>query len=263
VGQAIGLLTEIFGLAAIVSLAVALVVAAGGSRAARAGRSSDLVFPFAIVIGFFAGYLVLPREFAALVPQQNRPWQWLPLFVAIAAGLSASSSPLSRPGAWILPLVVSACIAATVLAPHWPIFGLTRRPLHVAVALYLVLVGVPLLYLPGRVSARWLLPSLALSGAVAAVVTGAMVSLRLAQLAAIAAGAFAAATLADVWIAKASDRSLRSLAIVFTILIGGTAWLAFVEPDPPQSLSLIAPVLPLILWLAALLQVPSAGGKIG
>src|SRR6478609_5193576 len=116
-----------------------LVIAVIGSRWLRSGRGSDFVLPCAVVIGFFVGYLVLPRSFTALVPQQNQPWQWLPYFAAITAILSASLSPISRPAAWILPLVVSACIAAAAFAPSWPIFGLTQRPLHLLVALYLVL----------------------------------------------------------------------------------------------------------------------------
>jgi hypothetical protein len=263
VTQAIGLLGDIFGLATIVSLAVALAVAAGGTRLIRSGRGSDLVLPCAIVIGFFAGYLMLPRSFAALMPQQNQPWQWLPYFAAMTAILSASLSPLSRPAAWVLPLVVSACIAAAAFAPRWSIFGLTQRPLHLVVALYLVLVGGPLLYLPGKVRAGWLLPSLTISGAITALVVGAMVSTRLAQLAAVSAGAFAAAAIANMWFSKASDRSLRSLVAIFAILAGGSAWLAFVDPDPPEPIMLVVPLLPLLLWPIAAIRVPSAGGKIG
>lgn len=261
--QAIGLLGDIFGLATIVALAVALAVAAGGMRLIRWGRGSDFVLPCAVVAGFFLGYLVLPRSFAALVPQQNQPWQWLPHFAAIAAILSASLSPTSRPAAWSLPLVVSACMAAAAFAPNWPVFGLTRRPLHLMAALYLVFVGGPLLYLPRRVCERWLLPSLALSGAITALVIGAMVSTRLAQLTAISAGAFTAAAIANAWFSKASDRSLRSLIAVFAVLVGGSAWLAFVEPDPPEPILLIVSLLPLLLWPIAVIRVPSAGEKIG
>jgi hypothetical protein len=263
VTQAIGLLGEIFGAAAIVALSVALAIAAGGSRLIRSGRGSDFVLPCALVIGFFAGYLMLPRSFAALVPQPNQPWQWLPYFAAITAILSASLSPLSRPAAWIFPLVVSACIEAAVFAPSWPIFGLTQRPLHLVVALYLVLVGGPLLYLPSKVGERWLLPSLALSGAITAVVVGAMVSTRLAGLVAVAAGAFAAAAIFNTRFIKASDRSRRSVVAVFAILAGGSAWLAFTDPDPPRSILLFGPLLPLLLWPVAVIRVPSAGGKIG
>lgn len=256
--QAIGLLLEIFGLAAIVALAVGLTVAAGGSRLIRLSRGSNLVLPSAVVVGFVAGYLVLPRSFAAIVPQQNQPWQWLPCFAAIAAILSASLSPLSRPAAWILPLVVSACIAAAVLAPTWPIFGLTRRPLHLMVAIYLAVVGGPLLYLPSQVRERWLLPVFVFSGVIAAVVIGAMVSTRLAQLAAMSAGAFAAVAIANRWFMKASDRSLRSLIAVFAVLVGGNVWLAFVEPDPPLPILLLVPLLPLLLWCGAAIRVPFA-----
>jgi hypothetical protein len=160
-------------------------------------------------------------------------------------------------------LVVSACIAAAAFAPSWPIFGLTQRPLHLVVALYLVLVGGPLLYLPGTLRERWLLPSLALSGAITALVVGAVVSTRLAQLTAASAGAFAAAAIGNAWFSKASDRSLRSVVAVFAIFVGGSAWLGFVEPDPPEPIPLIVPLLPLLLWPIAAIRVPSAGDKIG
>jgi hypothetical protein len=242
---------------------VAFAVAFVGARFIRLRRGTDFVLPCAVVAGFFAGYLVLSRDFAAIVPQQNRPWQWLPWFAAITAILSASLSPLSRPAAWILPLIVSACMAAAVFAPSWPIFGLTRRPLHLVVAMYLVLSGGPLLYLPDKVRERWLLPVFTISGVIAAVVVGAMVSTRLAQLVAISAGAFAAAAIAAKWLIKASDRSFRSLIAIFSILVGGTAWLAFVEPDPPQPMLLLVALIPLLLWCGALIRVPFARSNIG
>src|SRR5262249_49485167 len=99
--------------------------------------------------------------------------------------------------------------------------------------------------------------------AIAAVIIGAMVSARLAQLAAMSAGAFTAAAISNAWFLKASDRAHRSLIAVFAILIGGIAWLAFVEPDPPQPMLLIIPLLPLLLWLATAVRVPFAGLNIG
>jgi hypothetical protein len=207
--------------------------------------------------------LVLPRSFAALVPQQNQAWQWLPYFGVITALLSASLSPMSRPAAWIFPLVIAACTAAAAFAPNWPIFELPPRWLHMVVACYLLIVGGPLLYLPGRVQERWMLPALACSGAITAVGIGAMVSTRLAQLAALSAGAFAAAAIVSAWLAKASERSLRNLIAVYAVLVGSPAWLAFVEPDPPQWPLLIVPLLPLLLWIASAIRVPSAGAKIG
>jgi hypothetical protein len=155
-------------------------------------------------------------------------------------------------------------MAAAILAPGWPVFGLTRRPLQVIVALYLIIVGMPLLYLPSTVSKSWLAPALAISGAIGAAAVGAAVSTRLAQLEAIAAAAFAGAAVAGrtVTKARASDRAMRSLIAVFAVLCGGVSWLASVEPDPPQTLLLAGPFLPALLWLSGLIRLPSAGAKI-
>jgi hypothetical protein len=263
VAQAIGVAVEIFGAGAAVALAAALLTALGGWRIVRSGDGSNFILPCAVIVGFIAGYFALPRSFAPLTPQANQPWQWLPYFAVITGLSSASLSPFSRPGAWALPLVVSACIAAAVLAPSWPVFGLTRRPLQLVAALYLVMVGGPLLYLPGRIRTQWHVTALAITGAINAIAIGATVSTRLAELAAIGAAGFAAAAIAGFWFLKATDRSIRSLTALFAILTGGTAWLAFVEPDPPQPLLMIAPLLPLLLWVTVVRRVPFAGGKIG
>jgi hypothetical protein len=263
VSQAIGLAVEIFGMAAIVALAVAIGTAFGGSRLLRSGGKSHFVLPLAVVIGYFAGYLLLPRSFAALTPQANQPWQWLPWLAAITVVLSASLSPWSRPSAWSLPLVVAACIAGAALAPGWPVFGLTRRPLQLVLALYLVFLGIPLLYLPRQAQKRWLVTALAVAGMVNATAIGALVSTRLAKMAAMSAAVFTAAAIAGLWLMQASDRSLRNLICVYAILTGSIAWLAFVEPDPPQPLLLVAPLVPLILWLEPVVRLPFVRGKIG
>src|SRR6185369_2266104 len=196
-------------------------------------------------------------------PQANQPWQWLPWFAAITAILSASLSPWSRPAAWSLPLVVAACIAGAALAPSWSVFGLTRRPLQLVLALYLAFVGIPLLYLPASAQKRWLMTALAAAGVINAIAIGAMVSTRLAQLGAITAAAFVAAAIAGFGFIQASDRSLRSLIAVHAILTGSIAGLAFVEPDPPQPLLLIAPLVPLLLLLEPVVRLPFVRRKIG
>src|SRR5207244_4034708 len=95
-------------------------------------------------------------------------------------------------------------------------------------------IGVPLQFLPAWLLNQSIAALMAVVAALLAIATGAMVSSRLAQLAAIAAGALAGTWLAGFLGAEASDESARSLIPVFSVLVGGTAWIACVEPDPPQ-----------------------------
>jgi hypothetical protein len=86
-----------------------------------------------------------------------------------------------------------------------------------------------------------------------ALATGAMVSVRLAQLAAIAAATFAGCSVVVVRRAgRSSGESAAGVVPVFAALAGGAAWTASVDPDPPQLMLLAFPLLPLVLWLAAL-----------
>jgi hypothetical protein len=81
-----------------------------------------------------------------------------------------------------------------------------------------------------------------------ALATGAMVSSRLAQIAAIAAGAFAGICIASFRCTEPDNRQWACLVAAFSMLVGGAAWIACIEPDPPQMLLLGFPLLPAALW---------------
>jgi hypothetical protein len=117
--------------------------------------------------------------------------------------------------------------------------------------------------LPSKPCEQWLPLAFAISAAINALAIGAVVSLRLAQLSAIPVGCFAAVAIGNLWLIRAGDHSIRSLIAIFAILTGGTAWLAFVEPDPPRPELLLAPLLPLLLWLPLARGAPFARGRIG
>jgi hypothetical protein len=119
--------------------------------------------------------------------------------------------------------------------------------------IYLLTICMPLLLLPATLK-RWTLAILmTLAAVLLALATGAMVSVRLAQLAAIAAATFAGCSVVVVRRAgQSSDESAADVVPLYATLAGGAAWTACVDPDPPQLLLLAFPLLPLVLWLAAL-----------
>jgi hypothetical protein len=262
-GQAFGLALEIFGLAALIALLVALVLTWLARRLTPAGYDGYFVLTSAVAIAYFAGYAMLPRSWAAFIPQANQSWQWLPYLGLAAAAFAASLPPSHRSPAWKLAIVAVAPMAGAALAPTWPVFGFGRGALQWFVVIYLLVVGVPLQHLPARMLNQWLLGLLCFVATAVAVAIGAFVSTRLAQL-----GALAAAALAGSWIAgfvgpRQGESPLRSLIPVFTVLVGGITFVASVEPDPPQAGLLAIPLLPLVLWLPPALGLHFARGKIG
>jgi len=263
VAQAFGLALEIFGLAALVALLVALVLTWLARRLTPADYDGYFVLTSAVAIAYFTGYAMLPRSWAAFIPQATQRWQCLPYLGLVAALFAVSFPPSQRSTAWNLTIVAVAGMAGATLAPNWPVFGFGRKALELFLTFYLIVVGVPLQHLPARMLTQWLLGLLCFVAAAVAVAIGAFVSTRLAQF-----GALAAAALAGSWIAgfvapRAGGSPLRSLIPVFTVLVGGIAFVACVEPDPPQPGLLAIPLLPLVLWLPPALGLPFARGKIG
>src|SRR5262249_4622210 len=157
---------------------------------------------------YVAGYSVLPRSWASLVPQQ--PWQWLPLLGIAAAAVGAATPIAGRyaPARW-LALGMLCAGAAYVRTPTWPIFG-GSRPLSVGIGrTYLFCLAAAIELGGPRSLSDLFVGLLALAAGALAVWVGAAVSLRFAQLAAIAA-----AGLAGCWLTRfaGSKHSVWSLA---------------------------------------------------
>jgi len=243
-----GLALEIFGLAAAVSLAVSFVVAWLAPRLLGAGARAFASQPIALTVGYCAGYLILPRSWAALVPDQS--WHWLPVLSMLAAVATAAWSGRGRLA--LLPwfaLVALAALAGHLLTPSWTVFGLSW-PLSTVVAIgYFILIATSLECLPPRFLGQPMIALLAVAAALSAAAIGADVSLRFAQLAAIAAAGLAGCWLVGFFGARPSERSLRGLILSFAVLVGGIAFVACVEPDPPRARLLVLPLTPLIAWL--------------
>jgi hypothetical protein len=261
--NAVGLALDIFGLPALVALAASLVLVLLGRTLAPAPYASGVVLPWAFALSVVAGYALLPREWAAWHPHQDQPWQWLPYCGIFAAFAASVGSRMSSYGGvrWLVP-GTAALAGAALLVPSWQVLGLGRWAVRCIVALYLIAICIPLL-LPARPLAKPRIIVMTVAAAMLAVATGGMVSVRMAQLAAIAAGALAGCCVCVVAErGKPSNESVTSMALVFSVLVGGTAWTACVDPDPPQFMLLAFPLLPLALCVAALWsgrQVPREG----
>jgi FtsH-binding integral membrane protein len=259
VAQAIGLLLDIFGLAAAASLATALVLTWLGRRLLPAGLASRFVLPFAVSIAYFAGYAILPRSFASFTPAQGQAWPWLPYLALLGAVFSGVIPDFSRISRRVIALIAIAGVAAAALSPTWPVYGFTQEPLRIFLAIYLLAVGFPLMQKTLPSHNRQNLCLLIAVCVLSTLAIGAIYSTRHARLAALTAGAFTGISIALRFGSKDSDFALCQLAPVFAVLAGGIAWLATVEPDPPEPMLLAVPLLSwALLILPAISRLPFA-----
>ncbi len=262
--QAIGILLEIFGIAALVALAIARALTLLGLRHLPAGPANRFVLPFAVAVAYFAGYATLPRAFATFTPQTGQAWAWLPYLGLLAAFLAATPPISTKLPLRLILLTLLAALSAVLLSPTWPVYGFTRIPLAVFLTIYLLAVGLPLQLSPPHSRNRLSLYLLLAISVLNTLAIGAIYSTRHAQLAALFATAFTGISIALLFGSKAPDLSLQRLAPLFATLVGGIAWLACVEPDPPEPILLAIPLLSWgILALPTVLRLPSAPPRIG
>lgn len=204
--------------------------------------------------GFLAGYaLAVDGEW---LPERN--WHWLPylaLAAAAAGAVAAIRRPLTEqppdagrvPGFFIPVLFPVLCLmlavaSAAALVPKW-----TDRTIQVpglAGLLFLLLMLFDAL--PRRVVAGRLLPLMYLSAFATAAFVAAKVSLTYAQLAGVAAAAFAGASL--VVRLRGETASLPGLFPTYILLLEGAAYVGCIYPDEPIYGLLIPPAAPLALW---------------
>lgn len=197
-------------------------------------------------LGFFVGYAVLP--WTPLVPARH--WQWLPYAGAVAMAMG----PIGRAGGVsvverLLLNALAAVVAAFLLVPTWPDLE-PSRPVYVALlAAYLVALAALLEPLPVRLPGRLFLPLLAGAAACAAVMLAVFVSITFGQVAGVAAAALAGCSVAMRFGTAAT--LARSAMLWFAVIVGGCAFVGFIEPKPPLFGLLLAPAAPLALWSCA------------
>jgi hypothetical protein len=254
VGAVISLAGDLFGVATAGALIAALALGWLGLRVAGQGYGRHLALIWPVAISFVVGYALLPREFAGFVPDAMQPWKWLPYAGLWAAFISSVLPPISKAGKFVI--VAAAPIPAYCFTPGWPVWGYEPRSVIWLSLAYLLLIGLSLQTLPKRILGSRYLGLFAAATLILTVVIGGLVSLRLAQLAAIAASALLGAFLATITSRRSSEEaSGESVLAVYAVLVGGIAWIACVEPDPPQPGLLAIPLLPAAMWIAV---VPAA-----
>jgi len=252
--EAIGLAREIFGLSALTGLVVSFVVVWSIRRAVPATGKHNFSLPLGISLGFFAGYCVLHGVQAVFVPKQS--WQWLPyLGLAIACITAAPAGARYGRASWSRVLI--GCIAAgCLLTPKWPILGV-NWPLTIGLAIaYLLLIAGPLEMLPDRLIARTLLAVMTFAAVLSAAAIGVEVSVKYAQLAAIAAGSLAGALLGQSGNSSPAVSAIRAAIPLYAALLGGTAFIATIEPEKPLFRLLLPPLAPVVVWIGMAIRRP-------
>lgn len=195
--------------------------------------------------GFFVGYLLLP-EWAELFP--TRHWHWLP-YLGLAAGLTGPiglAKGVSLPERWLLTLML-AIVAAALLVPIWSRLQPTRAAWLSVVTAWLFLLAALSDPLPPRIGGRRLTFMLWLVSVVVAVTIALSVSVTYGRVAVVAAGSLAGVCAGAWW--GSDDSETRALIPAFTVIVGGIAFVGFIEPDPPLFGLLALPVAPLSLWV--------------
>jgi hypothetical protein len=254
---------------------IPMLTAAAAAWVARRGLPPAIAQRYwlglALAVGFVIGYWLLPDR-PPLVPVKH--WHWLPYLAAmtLAGGLTSAGD-----ASWIARLLVYvavALVAAWKLVPHWEDL---QPPWHYTVSLlagYFLLLTAFLVALPDRLLGRLFVGLLCASAGVTALLITIGFSVKYGQVAAIAAAGLAGCCLmAFLPIPKRSvsegtvvtlPTAIRGLIPVFTILVGGLAFVGAIEPTPKtMPIFLVAPATTLMLWLFAAgplsrLQGPSA-----
>lgn len=261
--QAIGLVLEIFGPAAIVALATALIITWLGQVFLAPELAQRFVFPCALAVGYLAGYLALPRSFAGLMPEPGRAWPWLP-YLGLFSGSIGMALPKSGRLLCSFMALLAIALVAAALSPTWTVYGFSRIPLALFLGLYLLAVSRALQLYPRNPCGRRTVYFLAAVCVLNALVIGAVCSVRLAQLAALVAAGFTGISFALFWGSKVPEIALKRLSPLFATLVAGIAWLACIDPDPPEPMLLIIPLFTWLLWLPlAIPRLPSARDQMG
>jgi hypothetical protein len=197
----------------------------------------------AFAAAFCAGYVLLP-DWAALVPKRH--WHWT-IYLAPGAALIGSVSLAGgiRPAERWLLWLLAAFVSAWLLVPNW---ANLHPPRPVCIGLltgYLFLLAAALEPLARRVGPATLLAPLTYTSACVALLIAASISVTYGQTAVIAAAA-----MAGCWIAACLSRtaSARGLGLVYSVVVGGWAFIGCIEPRKPAVGLLLAAAAPLGLW---------------
>jgi hypothetical protein len=220
----------------------------------------------ALAIGFIVGNWLLPDS-PQFVP--TRHWHWLPYLAAGAAAIGGLT--LGGGVTWperIVAYALLALVAAWLLVPTWEELQPPRPYLIGLLAAYFAVLAALLAMLPARLQGATVAAPLTASATGVALLVTAEVSMLYGQLVAVAVAALAGCTVATLRTRSVSEHtlapsasegsplpplatSLRGLAPVYAVLVGGLAFVGAIEPTPPLWHIMLAPAAPLALWLFA------------
>jgi hypothetical protein len=217
----------------------------------RKGLPRTVGARYALAVALATGFTV---GFALLVPREewipSRHWHWLPYLTLAAAVLGPIG--LAR-GVWVveqwLLALLLAITSAWFLVPGWESLEATRPWYVGGLAVYLLVLNTFLASLANRVAPKLLLAVLASAALMLAVMILPAVSLRYGFLS--GAGAAAMVACLGASYSTCSATTVRGLVPVYTVLVGGWAFVAFIEPQPPLPGLLLLSAAPMALWITA------------
>jgi hypothetical protein len=240
-------MTEMIGAGVFAPAAIGLAVYLLLSRLLP-DRASRLLVVVALLAGFLTGYLLL-HEWTVLKPARH--WHWLPWMGVVAGFTGSLGLRAAAPIRWMLMLATSVA-AAWFLVPTWADLDPPRVVWLIAVSAGLWLLIALTDPLPPRIGGRLVLGLLGLTAATVAVMIAACVSVSYAQVAGLAACA-----LGGVWggiclRGRDDELAVRAAIPAAVILVGGIAFVACIETEPPQYGLLLLPAALLGLWICRL-----------
>jgi hypothetical protein len=229
---------EILGPATAVPLIVAVAVVWLGRRVLPAAASERFAAAAAVGLAFFSGHACL--SWTALWPPLSPDRLWLPWLglAAVPAALAAERGGQLTRTSWRVCLAL-AMAAALLLVPTWPDLPLGRPLSLVLVTAYLFALVALLDRLAARLAGHVVPVACAVAAAALGIMLAASVSVKFGELAWIAAVALAGSVLAGGL--GPSGIATRGVIPVYAVLVGGTAYLGCIEPQPPLPALLIAP----------------------
>jgi len=236
---------ETLGYSGVIPAAISLSTVVLFRRFATENASDRYAVAVGFAIAFFAGYALLP-SWAPL--EVARHWHWLPYLAAVAMVLGplALANGIHPAERGIVQLLL-ALLAAWLLVPTWPDLQ-PSRPVYIAFLTgYLLLLSILLDLLISRLPGPLLLVQLALVAIGIAILLAVFSSLKFGQIAGIAAAALAGCAGAAAWCRSACNA--RGLVLGFVVILGGSAFVGYLDHQPPLTGLLLVPAAPLALWI--------------
>lgn len=199
----------------------------------------------------YAAAFALLRPWKEFLP--DRHWHWTGYLAVMAAAVGPLFA--GRQSRWLPRLIVvllASAPAAWLLVPTWATLQ-PPRPVWMAIlATYFFVLASGLGPLEGIVPSRRLMGLMALSAAATALLVALGVSLTTFGQPAAAAAAGWCGCLLAIWGDGGGDGGeTRGVALIYTLLVGGWAFVGCVHPTVAKVGLLVAAAAPLVLWCFA------------